>query len=321
MKHTTMMKLFIASAALGLMLQVAGCHSRVSHATEVSQQSESKQEMKHEAKLASKLDGKVEQATSHPTGQSDEIDLAEREEIRQSFPLSADARVSIRGINGLVNIETADIKTAEVYIVRSARQHEDLQYRQVKIEQTPNSLDIFVENRGERSVFFSLFSSPPEGHQRVMLKLPRQVELTANNVNGPVTVGEIAGAVRLNGINGRIKVAQASSSAVLAGINGSIEATISKLGGDGVHVNGVNGNIELRFADALNADLFVRGVNGRIDPDLPNLTMKGKQNRSNNVIAQIGTGGAPVVVSGVNGNVHLTSTAKASANASATAER
>lgn len=312
MRHTTMMKSFIASAALGLMLQVTGCHSRAERVQATKQ-------------LESKVDAKVEKIkqeskSGEQTSKSDEIDFAEREEIRQSYPLSADARVSIRGINGLVNIETADIKTAEVYIVRSARQHEDLQYRQVKIEQTPNSLDIFVENRGERSVFFSLFSSPPEGHQRVMLKLPRQVELTANNVNGPVTVGEIAGAVRLNGINGRVKVAQASSSAVLAGINGSIEATISKLGGDGVHVNGVNGNIELRFADALNADLFVRGVNGRIEPDLPNMTMKGKQSRSN-VIAQIGTGGAPVVVSGVNGNVHLTSTAKASASASAAAER
>lgn len=311
-----MMKLFIAAAALGLMLQVTGCHSHTSYATEVSKQSESKQEMKQEAKLAIKRDGKLVQ----PASQSDEIDFAEREEIRQSYPLSADARVSIRGINGLVSIETADIKTAEVYIVRSARRREDLEYRQVKIEHGPDRLDIFVESRGERSVFFSIFSSTPEGRQRVMLKLPRQIELTANNVNGPVTVGEIAGAVRLNGINGRVKLAQASNSAVLAGINGSIEATITKLGGDGVHVNGVNGNIELRFADALNADLFVRGVNGRIDPNLPNMTMKGKSNRSN-LIAQVGTGGAPVVVSGVNGNVRLTSNATASGNAPVAAER
>jgi hypothetical protein len=306
------MKLLIATAALSLLLQAAGCHSRASRA-EATKQLESKVEAKVE-------NIKQEVKGGEPAGQSQEIDLPEREEIRQSHPLSAGATVSISGVTGLVNIETADIKTAEVHIVRSALKREDFDYHQVKIEASPTLLTIRVERPRERSAFFALFSSPPKGRQRVMLKLPREVELNANGVSGPVTVGELAGPVQMSGINGRVNVAQAAGFATLSGINGPLEATISKLSGRGVRVSGVNGNIELRFAGELNADLIVRGVNGNIEPDLPKVVTKGNPSRSN-LIAQVGSGGPAITVSGINGNVRLKSAVTASSNAPASAAR
>ena len=41
-----------------------------------------------------------------------------REEIRKSYDLAPGAKVEVAGINGAVKIETADIKTADVYIER-----------------------------------------------------------------------------------------------------------------------------------------------------------------------------------------------------------
>lgn len=310
MRRTTILKLLVAAVTLGLALQVAGCHSRA----QVAKPLESKLEAKVEKV-------KQESRGGEKTSQSD-IDLPEREEIRQSYQLAPEARVTLSGITGSVNIETADIKTAEVYIVRSARQREDFEYHQVKIENSPNLLAIRVERRKERSVLFSVFSSPPEGRQRVMLKLPREIELSLGGVSGPVTVGEIAGAVKMNGVNGSVKVARASSSAIFSGINGPVEATVTGLGSDGVRVNGVNGNIELHFANPLNADLIVRNINGRIEPDLPNMKVKegARPNRSN-LMAQLGNGGLPIIVSGVNGNVRLTGPTAANSQAPAAAQR
>lgn len=312
MRHTTMMKLLVA-ITLGLMLPAAGCHSRPSQVTQVNKQLESKLEAKVEKV-------KQESKSGEAAREGDEIDLPEREEIRQSYQLSPDAQVTISGVTGSVNIETADIKTAEVHIVRSARQREDFEYHQVKIENSPNLLSIRVERKRESSVFFALFSSRPEGRQRVMLKLPRQVELSANGVSGPVTVGEISGPVQMNGIRGSVKIAQASGSAILSGISGSVETTISKLSERGVRANGINGNLELRFAESPNADLIVRGINGNIDHDLPNVVIKGNQNRSN-LMGQVGSGGAPITISGINGNVRLMSAATASGKASAATAR
>ena len=227
----------------------------------------------------------------------DEKDLPEREEMRQSYQLAPGASVTVSGINGAVSVETSNTSTAEVYVVRSARSREDLEHRKVIIENTPAGLVV----RGEQERFHPWHG---DVRQRVMLKLPRQVDLTAKGVNGHVTVGEVDGPVKLSGINGRVEVAQATGYSEISGINGRVVMTIAHLGERGIHVSGINGGIELRFAEGLNADLSVTGINGDVDTELPNVTVQGRVSRSN-FHARIGSGGAPITVSGVNGHVHL----------------
>ena len=90
----------------------------------------------------------------------------------------------------------------------------------------------------------SLWFSPTE---RVTLRLPRQISLVTEGVNGAVTVGEIDGPIEIHGINGRVEVAQATGSAKFNGINGNISVALNRLEQDAVSINGVNGNIELRL--------------------------------------------------------------------------
>lgn len=59
-----------------------------------------------------------------PRHSRDDSDYSERDEINQTYQLSAGARVEVRGINGTVDIETSSGNTAEVHIVRSARSRE-----------------------------------------------------------------------------------------------------------------------------------------------------------------------------------------------------
>lgn len=228
-----------------------------------------------------------------------DIDLPERDEIRQSYQLTARAQVKVSGINGKVEIETSNSNTADVYIVRSARTREDLEYRKIEISQTPNSLTIRGESdkgnwRGRRG----------DVRQRVILKLPRQVELNVSGVNGYVNVGEVDGEVRVSGINGGVEVAQALGYADISGINGKVRVVVARLGEKGMHVSGINGGIELQFADQLNAELNVSGINGDVIADVPNVVVQGRINR-NNFHARIGAGGAPINVSGVNGKLRL----------------
>ena len=226
-------------------------------------------------------------------------DLPERDEFRQSYQLSSGAKVEVRGINGGVDIETGAGSTAEVYIVRSARNREDLEFRKVIVEQTATSLVIRSENDRERG-----FGRNRDVRQRVMLKLPRAVDLGVSGVNGQVGVGEIDGPVRLSGINGRVEVAQAMVYSDISGINGRVKITIAQLGARGIHVSGVNGGVELSFAEELNADLDVTGINGSVNTDVANVTVFGKLDRQN-FHAKIGSGGSPIKVSGINGHVKL----------------
>src|SRR2546423_9437037 len=83
--------------------------------------------------------GGVRQGLSRVVGASDGQGDA-REEIRKSFELPPGARVEVQGINGKVDIQTSDTKTAEVYVLRTANSSDDLGRREVIVEQTSDWL-------------------------------------------------------------------------------------------------------------------------------------------------------------------------------------
>src|SRR5947209_5072765 len=61
---------------------------------------------------------------------------SEQEETRQSVRLESGARVEVRGINGSVEINTADTDTADVRILRTASSPDDLEYGKVDRKST-----------------------------------------------------------------------------------------------------------------------------------------------------------------------------------------
>lgn len=229
----------------------------------------------------------------------DDSEFRERDEFRQSYQLSSGARVELRGINGSVEIETSNGNTAEVEIVRLARNREDLEFQKIAVEATSSSLVV----RGEKDRD-NWRGRNREVRQRVTLKIPRQVDFHVTGINGRVRAGEIDGTLHADGINGSVEVAQAVGYAQISGVNGRVVVTIAKLGERGIDVNGINGGVEIKFADDLNAELDVSGCNGRVYTDVPNVTMLGKVTRDN-FRARIGSGGTRISVSGVNGRVRL----------------
>jgi hypothetical protein len=231
-----------------------------------------------------------------------------RDEIRKSYELSPGAEVEVRGINGAVTIETSDSKTAEVYIVRTAKDQDALNKRRIVIDSTATSLTIHSE-KGDVGFLDHLWGSNPS--EKVMLKLPKQVQLATRGVNGSVTVGDLDGSITVSGVNGRVEVGEAIGSADFHGVNGNIAVALKQLQKEGARFSGINGNIELRIAEGLNADLETHGMNGSVRSDVSEITVN-KSEHGNKYSAQIGTGGNPITVSGVNGNVRLTRAATAS---------
>jgi DUF4097 and DUF4098 domain-containing protein YvlB len=235
-----------------------------------------------------------------------------RDQIRQSFELTPGARVEVGGINGPVKIETADTKTAEVYIERTGSSQEALNRRKVTVEGSGDRLRIRVDTT-EHRFLARLFGS--RASEKVTLKLPRQVSLFARGVNGAVVVGEISGPIEISGVNGRVQVANAAGSATLKGINGSVTVGLKSVVSGGIEMSGINGNIELQLPADLNADFEARGMNGRVIADYPNVSID--KSRHGNYSGRIGTGGAEISAKGINGNIRLTPAGASTAQAAA----
>ncbi len=228
--------------------------------------------------------------------ESDTRDFSEREEIRREFQLSPGARVDVSSINGTVDIETSNTNTAEVYIVRSARTREDLNFRRLVVEGTPSSLVIRREPRREEGT--------SRVRHRVLLRLPRQIELTTQSVNGRVRIGEIEGPVTVRSINGGVTIARAARFAVVESVNGQVTMHLARLEERGIRITSVNGAIDLRFTGEVNADVRITSINGSFNTDFQNVTMQTRTDRTN-FRARIGAGGTPITITSVNGSLQL----------------
>ena len=247
--------------------------------------------------------GGVRQGLSRVVGAASEQQQGDvREEIRKNFELQPGTRIEISGINGKVDVQTSDTKTAEVYVLRTAGSRDALGRREVTVEQTATGL--VIKGRQVSHGFWEhLFGI--KANEEVTIKAPRSIALTIRGVNGRVTTGDVDGAIAAKGINGEVELGAANDSAELTGINGDVSVGLNKLGNTGARVSGINGNIELRLGSGLNADLTAKGMNGNVRSDTSDVTVD-KDEYGSHYSAKIGSGGSPITISGINGNVRLT---------------
>lgn len=209
----------------------------------------------------------------------DDSDMAEREEIRQSYELAPGARVEVSTIAGSVDIEAASGQVAEVHIIRMGKTRKDFDCYKINVKNSPDLLSISHEQKGDD------ICQTIQSRQRVTLKLPRNVELKLNAIAGPVIIAGIDGPMHLSGIAGVLSVKMESVSE------------------RGVHISGISGTVLIQAASSLNANLTVSGLNGNINIDNAASNVSLTQTGNSNFKGRIGSGGAPISVSGISGSV------------------
>jgi DUF4097 and DUF4098 domain-containing protein YvlB len=263
-------------------------------------------------------------------------DFKERDEINQTYQLAPGARVDVSSIRGPVEIVTADTATAEVQIIRTARNRADLEYHKVAVEQTSNSLVVRgvqePEQRQQQNI---------QVNHHVILKLPRRIDLSVSSISGPLKAGDVDGQThvssisgpvnlgnvgsklqvnsvsgslgvgnvgadaRLNSISGDVRLRQVNGSLDVLSVSGGLNAALVSLNPQGIHIKSVSGSIEIAFKTELNADFNAEGISGQVYLDVPQV-IRDSEVRSPNVRARIGAGGTPITISGVSGNIRLT---------------
>lgn len=254
-----------------------------------------------------------------------------KEEINKSYDLASGTQVEIRSINGPVKVETWNQSRAEIRITKSSRHGEE------EIQK----LDVIVDYSGNRLVIATR-KLDEHGEARVKVqvdaKLPRQIALNVSGVNGSVEIGAIEGRVGADGINGKFSLEGAGELDVngingsveagpvdesvkidgvngkiaiketkeldVSGVNGSIQATFDTLGARGIGIDGVNGTIKLGLPEGLNARIDVTNLQqGSVRSALPLKAIS--QTDPREFHAQLGDGGTPIRIDGVNGNIYL----------------
>src|ERR1041385_1306652 len=221
----------------------------------------------------------------------------ERDEINKSFALPAKARVEGSAINGSVDIRAADGDTAIVQLERTGRSLVEMDCNKVTVAQFSGTLTIRSENTGGPGCQTIQVS------HRLLLTLPRQVNVSVHGVSGPINVGEIDGTVRLSGNSGNINLAQTGRGSRITGNSGTISIKLRKLNADGLELSGNSGAIKLNVDEESNIDVKVSGLSGTVSSELPNV--KFTKTGAADYFARVGSGGPTIYVAGSSGSILL----------------
>lgn len=227
-------------------------------------------------------------------------DVEAKDEWTRSYPISATGSLSIVTGNGRVVVESADIKTIEIWAERIVRagteeaaneqlktidMHEEVNADRVSIDGSTKGLNI----RTSRRINY-------------VVKVPKTIAVTLESSNGDISVTGLTGAFRASASNGRIIGMDLGGSAHASTSNGVVELTMAAVTAD-VTAETTNGKVTVTVPRDTNANLSARVTNGEISHD--NLDLQVTETSRRRLDGRLGTGGPSIRVETTNGAVRI----------------
>lgn len=231
------------------------------------------------------------------------------EEFHQSYPLSADGRVSLENINGSVRVSAWDRNEVKVDAVKRAYTRERLAEAKIEVTASAGSIHIKTEYPERNQTFtddnYGRRNNPAT--VEYTLTVPKGARLDAIElINGGLEITGVAGDVKASSINGRVTARGLAGEARLSTINGRLDAVFDRLDqSKPITLNSVNGSVTVTLPSDANAELKASTVHGGIRNDFGLPVRRGKY-VGRDLAGRLGQGGARVKLSNVNGSINIT---------------
>jgi len=230
------------------------------------------------------------------------------EEFHQTYPLSANGRVSLANINGGVKIRVWDRAAVQVDAIKKAYRRERLEEAKIEVTATEENIRIKTDYPDESMNFRSderRYDNPAT--VEYSLTVPRKAILeSVELINGPVDIEGVEGSVKASSINGPVTVRGLMGEARLSTINGPLQAVFTQLDeSKSISLSSVNGSVTLIIPSDANASVRASTVHGMISNDF-GIQVKHGEYVGHNLDGQIGSGGPKVKLQNVNGTIRLT---------------
>ena len=231
-----------------------------------------------------------------------------REEFHQTYPLSANGRVSLENINGGVQIKVWDRASVQVDAVKKAWKQNRLAEAQIIVNATEESIRIKTDYPDENYSYRSdrsRYDNPAT--VEYTLTVPRKAVLESIElINGPLDIDGVEGNVKASSINGRVNARGLMGEARLSTVNGSLEAVFTQLDeSKSINLSSVNGNLTLIIPSNSNASVRAGTVHGDITSAFAGLKVKHGEYVGHSLDGQIGTGGPKIKLGNVNGAIRI----------------
>ena len=212
---------------------------------------------------------------------------------------------SLENTNGRINVTNTDdtlgyitIEAEKLADVKPDEADKPISNISISIDTTGNSVKIETEITSEKG-FFKKRNTESVNYD---VKIPANMKVRVENVNGSITISRINNEVNAETVNGALNIFNCTGMLSLTSVNGGIVCNLDSLS-KGVVIDVVNGKIQLGGLANVNADVEASTSNGRIK--FNNLNFNNLNAERKSLTGTLGKGGNIIKVSSVNGSINF----------------
>lgn len=232
-----------------------------------------------------------------------------REEFHQSYPVSAQGRVTLKNISGAVRIAAWDRAEVRVDAVKRAPTRERLDEAKITVDASADSVNIetrypeksFHYDSGDRR------SRNDYASVDYVVSVPRGARLESIEViSGKLDIENVTGGVKASCISGRFTARNLAGDARLSNVSGSLEATFERLDdASNVTLSNVSGQLIVNIPSDTNGTIKANTLSGQIANNL-GLPVRRGEYIGNDLSGQLGRGGgARIKLNNVSGQIKI----------------
>lgn len=232
--------------------------------------------------------------------------VEKKENVKYTLKGNDKTSIHIENINGRINVSNSNDTTGEIKIdaeivadVKYDEQDRKIENVNIKIDSSDNEIKIETEINNSSSGMFRKSNNAEVNYD---IKVPRNMKVYTETVNGTTTITRIAGDVKAETVNGKVNVFNCQGKVDIEGVNGSILCNIDSVTA-GINISIVNGDVKIGGLKNIDADVNASTVHGRVK--FKNLSFTDVNSEKRTLSGILGKGGSIVKIESTNGSISL----------------
>ncbi len=232
--------------------------------------------------------------------------VEKKENVKYTLNGSGKTSIHIENVNGRINVSNSGDTTGEIKIdaeiiadVKHDEQDKKIENVNIKIDSSGSEIKIETEINRSNSGMFRKNSNAEVNYD---IKVPRNMKVYTETVNGTTTITRITGDVKAETVNGKVNVLNCQGKVDVDGVNGTVLCNVDSVTA-GININIVNGDVKIGGLKNIDADVNASTIHGRVK--FKNLTFNEVNSEKKSLSGTLGKGGSMVKVESTNGSISL----------------
>lgn len=230
--------------------------------------------------------------------------VEKKENVKYTLNGNGKTSIHIDNINGRINVSSSNDTTGEIRIdaeivadVKHDEQDRSIENVKIKIDSTGNDIKIETEINNSNSGMFRRSNNAEVNYD---IKVPANMKVYTETVNGTTTVTRIMNDVNSETVNGKINIFNCRGKINVEGVNGLVVCNVDSIT-PGINISIVNGDVKIGGLKNVDAEVNASTVHGRVK--FKDLAFTDVNSERRNLSGILGRGGSMIRIESTNGSI------------------